>query len=193
MRIFLSLLILIFSFQSWTKADDIRNFEIEGISIGDSGLKIFSIKDLNNKSYLYKSKKYASATKYASNSNYDVIQIEFKDDGNYIIESLIGRIEYYNDFDECKKLEKEILIDLKKIFLENSKYTNHGITSHQADPTGESIGSLHSFVMNDNSGWIMLECMNWSQKLTKKNGWTDALKLTIVDREFGEWLNTSAY
>ena len=36
MRIFLSILILIFSFQSWTKADDIRDFEIEGISIGDS-------------------------------------------------------------------------------------------------------------------------------------------------------------
>ena len=193
MKVFLSVLILIFSLQSWTKADDIREFEIEGISIGDSGLKIFSKTELNNKSYLYKSNKYASASKYVNDSNYDVIQIEFKDDGNYIIESLIGRIDYDNDFSNCKKLEKKILNDLKEIFLENSEYTNHGTTEHQADPTGESVGSLHSFIMNDDSGWIMLECMNWSQKLTEKNGWKDALKLTIVDREFGEWLNTSGY
>ena len=47
MRIFLSVLILIFSFQSLTKADDIRDFEIEGISIGDSLLDHFSIARIN--------------------------------------------------------------------------------------------------------------------------------------------------
>ena len=41
MRVFLTVLILIFSLQSWTKADDIRDFEIEGISIGESLLKYF--------------------------------------------------------------------------------------------------------------------------------------------------------
>jgi len=34
MRVFISVLVLIFSFQSWTKADDISEFEIEGMSIG---------------------------------------------------------------------------------------------------------------------------------------------------------------
>ena len=42
MKIFISVLILIFSFQSWTKADDISDFEIEGISIGDSALDFFT-------------------------------------------------------------------------------------------------------------------------------------------------------
>ena len=41
-RVFLSVLILIFSLQSWTKADDIRDFEIEGMSIGDSALDYFT-------------------------------------------------------------------------------------------------------------------------------------------------------
>ncbi len=40
--IFFKVLILIFSLQSWTKADDIRDFQIEGISIGDSALDYFS-------------------------------------------------------------------------------------------------------------------------------------------------------
>ena len=42
MRIFLTALVLIFSLQSWAKADDIRDFEIEGMSVGDSLLNYFS-------------------------------------------------------------------------------------------------------------------------------------------------------
>jgi len=33
MRLFISVLVLIFSFQSLVKADDIRDFQIEGMSI----------------------------------------------------------------------------------------------------------------------------------------------------------------
>ena len=47
MRIFLSFLILIFSFQPWTKADDIRDFEIEGMSLGDSALNFLVKETLN--------------------------------------------------------------------------------------------------------------------------------------------------
>ena len=39
LQIFLSILILTVSLQSWTKANDINEFEIEGISVGDSVLK----------------------------------------------------------------------------------------------------------------------------------------------------------
>ena len=41
MRIFLSVLILILSLQSLTKADDIRDFEIEGMSLYQSALNFF--------------------------------------------------------------------------------------------------------------------------------------------------------
>ena len=36
MRVFIAVIVLIFSLHSWTKADDISDFEIEGMSIGDS-------------------------------------------------------------------------------------------------------------------------------------------------------------
>ena len=36
MRLFIAVFILILNLQSWTKADDIRDFAIEGMSIGDS-------------------------------------------------------------------------------------------------------------------------------------------------------------
>ena len=47
MRVFLSVIIFIISFQSWTKAGDIGEFEIEGISIGDSLLDYFSTAEIN--------------------------------------------------------------------------------------------------------------------------------------------------
>ena len=46
MRVFLLLLVLILSVQSWTKADDIKDFEIEGLSI-DSLLNFASKKKSN--------------------------------------------------------------------------------------------------------------------------------------------------
>ena len=41
------IIIIFISFQSWTKADDIRDFQIEGMSIGDSLLDFFNKKKIN--------------------------------------------------------------------------------------------------------------------------------------------------
>ena len=55
------ILILTLNFQSWTKADDIKDFEIEGISIGDSLLDFYSEEKILNKKkggFLYPNKRY---------------------------------------------------------------------------------------------------------------------------------------
>ena len=57
MKIFLSVLILIFGLQSWTKADDIKDFEIEGMSVGESLLNYFNKKDIESKKMNILSKK----------------------------------------------------------------------------------------------------------------------------------------
>ena len=52
MRVFIAVLILIFSFQSWARANDISDFEIEGMSVGDSALNYLDKETLSsNKSY----------------------------------------------------------------------------------------------------------------------------------------------
>ncbi len=48
MKRLLLILILTLSFQSLTKADDIRDFEIEGMSIGDSLLDYMTKKQIIN-------------------------------------------------------------------------------------------------------------------------------------------------
>ena len=44
----LIIIFLTFSFHNITKADDIRDFEIEGMSIGDSLLDYFSENEIKN-------------------------------------------------------------------------------------------------------------------------------------------------
>ena len=63
MRGLIAVLVLIFSFQSWTRADDIRDFQIEGMSVGDSLLDYYSEKEINKsrKVTKYKDKTYTTA------------------------------------------------------------------------------------------------------------------------------------
>ena len=49
MKLFLSALILILSFQLWAKADDINEFEIEGFSVGESLVKYLDQKEITKR------------------------------------------------------------------------------------------------------------------------------------------------
>ena len=49
MKRLLTILILIFTLQTPSQADDIRDFQIEGMSIGDSLLDFFSEEEINKK------------------------------------------------------------------------------------------------------------------------------------------------
>ena len=57
MRFFLLILVLISSFQSLTKADDITDFQIEGMSVGDSLLDYYSEKEIKKIKIISRNKK----------------------------------------------------------------------------------------------------------------------------------------
>ena len=117
MRIFFTtVLIFIFSLQFWTKADDISEFEIEGMSIGDSALDFFSHKQISKYVYDFKSDEFKSSDIHSSNfKTYDAIQINYKpNDKNYTIYGISGMIAYQNNIAECYKKQKEIIMDMKR-------------------------------------------------------------------------------
>ena len=98
MKRLLLILILTFSFQSWTKADDIRDLEIEGMSIGDSLLDFYSEKEIKQSFvYNYTSDKYETA-QFLDSVNfikYDAVHINFlKADKKMIIQSIQGMKDY---------------------------------------------------------------------------------------------------
>ena len=104
MRVFLTVIILIFSLQSWTKAEDIRDLEIEGMSIGDSLLDYLTeekIKKLKKKFYP-KSKKYYRFEYEQGYEIYDAVTFHIKkDDKKYIIRSITGILDFPEKFKEC--------------------------------------------------------------------------------------------
>ena len=73
MKRLLTILILIFSLQTPSQADDIRDFQIEGMSVGDSLLDHFSEEEINKKNIFYypKSKKFAGIS-FGDQSFYQV-------------------------------------------------------------------------------------------------------------------------
>tara|TARA_Y100000591_G_scaffold130497_1_gene111788 strand:- start:286 stop:858 length:573 start_codon:yes stop_codon:yes gene_type:complete len=186
---FLTLIILIFSFQSWTKAEDIKEFEIEGVTIGDSLLKYVDQKQIqNNSNFHYNSKKFGSYYLELDNSDYDGLQIDFENSGNYIIEGFGGKIFFKGNFmEKCLIKEKEILASIKEILKSKANYINHGITPHNYDKSGKSVGSWHTFELNDGSGFINLECMDWSDDMD----FDDNLELMILSKKFQDFVNES--
>ena len=120
MKRLLLILILTLSFQSWTKADDIRDFEIEGISIGDSLLDHFSEEfiETNADSYSdgYKSKAFfdIEISDHTNFNTYEAVQIAVKNnDKKYIIYGIDGIKLYGDNIKQCLKDRKDIVEELE--------------------------------------------------------------------------------
>ena len=125
MRIFLLILILIFNFQSWTKADDIYDFEIEGISIGDSLLDYYSEEVIKKNSYKSKYPKknnvFLNISIFKKKGNYDAFKFYVKiNDENYKIYSIEGR-KRFSIVSKCRDQMKNITKELENLLEINNK------------------------------------------------------------------------
>ena len=191
MKRLLLILILALSFQTLSKADDIRDFEIEGISIGDSLLDFFTEREIKNNlmSNYYKNNRYTSVEfggdkKFKS---YDNVEINYlTKDNNYIIESVSGAIFCSDNYSKCKDLEKRIKLDISDQFKNLKKNTYDA--SHSADKSGNSKFS-HNLFSYKNGDLIIIESINWSKEITKKHGWTDNINLSTRTNNFNKFLD----
>ena len=114
----LLILILTLSFQSLVKSDDIKDFEIEGISIGDSLLKFYSKNKIeNNLRNFYNDDTYLISVlpTLEDNTMYEYLQVHFKkNDKNYIVEGIDGLIDI--DIKECLKMQEDVKDEISTIF-----------------------------------------------------------------------------
>ena len=190
MRLFLTLLILIFNLQSLTKADDISDFEIEGISVRDSALNFITeefIKSSTTDNGFYKDKKYFEITFDSKETNYENISLTFKNNDNkYIIYQLAGTIAY-DDVNECLVQKKNIVNELSKIFL-NAEKVDAGERNYASDPTGESKTYIEYFWI-ESGGFIEVGCYDLTKKLADEKNWLKtSLNVGIVTQEFSDFL-----
>ena len=198
MRRLLLILILTFSFQSWTNADDIRDFQIEGMSIGDSLLDHFSKKEIlaskvNWYNFLEKNKFITIALESSDFQIYEYVDINTKyGDNKYIIDSMAGSIYFgkdkeIKDINHCYIKQKEIAKDLSKIF-KNSKKNGPTTSKHLGkDPSGKSTYTDIYFII-DNNYQVVISCYDYSDHL-KSEGSIDFLAIVIRSKKFDDWLS----
>ncbi len=121
MRIILVIFISILSFQSFSKANDIRDFEIEGMSIEDSLLNFSSEQSIKNEidnrdNSVYYEDKYVSIVVLELRNKleiYDEVKAIINPrDKTYKIVALEG-ILAFEDINECYKNQIDISNDIK--------------------------------------------------------------------------------
>ena len=192
MKRLLIILILVFSFQTLTKADDIRDFEMEGISIGDSLLNHISKIQIDklNKQFVYPNKQYyvfVIEKDYLNLNTYDYLQVEIKNnDFDYIVQALSGFLDYENQIKDCNKKRKKIDNDIKENFknLTIDKYNK----KNRSDKTKKSINYITEFIFK-NGDTIVTICEDWSSYM----GHPDSLRVGIVPKKFYDWIAKEAY
>ena len=190
MKRLLQVLIFILSFQSLVKADDIYDFEIEGISLGDSALLFFNKNEIkkNSKNY-YKDKTYTPVQNdnYDFFNTYDAVDYHFKTgDKKYIIENISGILFYDNNVEECYVKMDNIVADLDKNFDYQKKYPKSK-NKHRGDKTGKSIFTHVSYKLKE--GYIVITCYDYSIE----DGGQDHLSVSIDTNNFNDFLVKSPY
>ena len=192
------LFLFLFSFQISSWADDIRDFQIEGISIGDSLLDHFSKKKIlasqvNWYKYLEKNKFITIALESSGFQSYEYVDVnaEYGDD-NYIIDSMAGSIYFgknkeIKDINHCYIKQKEIAQDFSQVFENSKKDGPHKMKHLALDPSGESFYTDIYFEMDDNYS-VIISCYDYSDHLESQNR-VDFLGIVIRSQKFEKWLS----
>ena len=193
---------LIISFQSLTKADDIKDFQIEGMSIGDSLLDFFTDNEITrtiNKKSKYKDKSFErglfcniKATHSFCKTKkkfeiYDAIQFHVKkNDPKFILYHLSGIKDYINQIDKCNSKKSEIVNELKELFPKTELKSRKD--NHPQDKEKKSLVYTTKFNFKDKTT-SRVQCYDWSKKI----GAPDHLKVSLDSKEYGNWLRNKAW
>ena len=184
---YLLLILLVFQTPSW--ADDIRDFQIEGMSIGDSLLDYVSKDEIEkHKSYYPKSKKWFLFVKEVSSfETYDAFQVHVKEgDRKYIIGTLDGLISYEYNIEDCYKKMDEVEIEISEVFKNTKKIRD--TSKHTWDKSGKSISTSIEYWF-ESGDVAVLECIDWS----KQTNLIDKLTLKLGTKEFVDFIQNEAY
>ena len=170
-----------------SQADDIQDFQIEGMSIGDSLLDYFSEEKIKNSkvNYLEGKRNFYVVGMDVESEIYDFIEFYLKtDDNKYLIHGISAGKFYEDNYNQCEKKKNEVSEKIKDLF-EQSKMKDWGSFSHSYDKSGLSKQTAVSF--NVQMGTIRIECTNWTEKITKENNWFDNLSISAVDNDLTKW------
>ena len=189
MKIFLILFVLFFS--STLVADGISDFQIEGISIGDSLLEHMSEneikKEIEANKYVYShlSEKFGEVYLFKDFKKYDVLSFFVKpNDKNYKIYSIRGIVEIIENEKKCSKKQNDLKNEFILMF-PNAELLE-GTTNVRSDSSGKSI--LNEIRFRFNTGdFISINCINLDENYRKKNNMSEGFNIAIRTLEVFKW------
>ena len=200
------LLVLLFSFFLLSSpsvfADDISDFQIEGMSIGDSLLdymtkeEILKEIELNKNDYYYLNEpnKYVSVYIFKDFPTYEKMSFFIKNNSTnqyvtnknekYTILFIRGMITYIEDFEGCIQKRDEIVEVLSGMFPNAQKIED--FWTDETEPSGNSIFDDVTFIF-DSEDRIVARCNNWEENYRSKNNWSEGLHIALETKEIFEW------
>ena len=191
---YLAIIFLVFSFQSLTKADDIRDFQIEGMSIGDSLLNFYTEEEIKSKIFFDYPNSDEFKRFYSEDNHflqYEGVQVNYKkDDEKYIIYLLAGEIKFEDNINKCFKLQKTIEKELDATFPKAKKEKIN--TSKAFDKSGKSKTYMIGYILKSGEQ-VILACDDYSKHISEKHNLKDGLNVSLRTIEFINFLHDKAY
>jgi len=185
-------------------ADDISDFEIEGISIGDSLLDYMTEDEIldeieRNKGHylnLKEPEKYAEVIVFKDKSVYQNISVKVKNNSSnkyvskknekYEILSIRGQIFYNNNFEGCITKRDEIAEILSGMF-PNSQKNEYFYTS-SVEPSGKShIDQIDFEYASGDKATIY--CSDYEETWRIKGNFDEGINVSIKLKEISSWLS----
>ena len=183
---------------SFSQANDIKEFKIEGMAIGDSLLNYFNESEIQNNIH----SDYPASDRfkrfYAHNHKsfelYEGVQINFKkNDKKYIIHVIAGQINFPDNINACLKEQKKVVKELDSLFPNAEKWEHQ--QKKKFDKSGKSISYIVAYVYKKNKKeWhVGVTCDDWSKDINKKHNMQDNLAVSIRSHNAVQFLRHEAY
>ena len=188
-KLSICLFLILFGFSAPSFADDIRDFQIEGMSVGDSALDFFSEKhilkefEIGKNEYSWTDQKFTDVYKYGGMELYDNLNVAVKrKDKKYIIYTVTGQITYDN-INDCLEKQKELENEFTTILGDKNKIKHE--KKHSQDKTGKSKVYFVIFEF-ETMDKIEIACFDLAKHMKQPSG----LDVGIISAEYRNWIQS---
>ena len=177
-------------------AEKISDFELDGISIGDSLLQYMTKEEIlshqkeSNEAYKTLGNQiFFEVYKEPRDKNIDFISFFVKsNDKNFIIQAIYATKTYENDIDQCFARLNKITEQYDKEFKSLKKRSEKSKILY--DPSGKSylVRSTYKF---KNGDLIAIECYDFDESFQNNYGYQnpDSLNISFNKKQLYSWIN----
>ena len=182
MRILLTFIFIFLNLQSFSKANDISEFKIDDISIGDSLLDFFNKDSIeSSKADYYKDNTFSTVSFESLSEEYNEIQVSWKtSDIEYKLVDVTGGV-YQDNMEDCYKKMVEVKNQLASFFNLKPK-------EKVSNPNPFGLYTYITFLF-DSGDQVTVSCYDYDDKYE----YIDIFRIALETKDFRKWMNSNPY